>query len=457
MTTPIVPGDPAGLYIDVPAKIQSVDQGHITVPIRLTIRGQVQGINSLATNLPTGIDPTNGLDGHSDFDLRSIVLKLRDNPAAPQPLLTNPSQCGTSAFAATFTGSAAPTPTTVSKSVPFAATGCGALQFAPQLGIAITDLNGKPPASPLDSTSNVMRLTAHLAANPGDAGIKAIDLLFPKPVTINVSKLPAPCTPEQYAAGGAESCPPSSNIGTVSATSPLLREPLKGSVYILKQTSLPKLVVALRGAINTDIIGRNEFVNNSQIHTVFDTTPDVPLSTFDMDISNLITARDEVCETDASQWNVTGTLSAYNGAAAAVVNPLAFTCKAGGSATFKNKGKKSTATLFIKAPGGSQLKSVAIKFPSGLKLIKKGLKKKVGVRAATNTGSLKSLKTKCFKYKGTNKINVDFCKSSKYRVYFKFAAGSLDASKKLTKKKAKFSITTVDALKRKTTYTIQAK
>lgn len=457
MTTELVDGDPAGLSIDVPAVIQSVDQGHITVPIRLTVRGQVEGINSTATNLPVGITPTNGFDGPTNFDLRSVTLKLRDNPAASQPLLTNPSQCGASAFAASFTGSDLPTPTTVSKSVAFQATNCGALAFAPQLGINITDLNGNPPQSPLDTTSNVMRVTAHLAANPNDAGIKTIDLLFPKPVTINLSKLPTPCTAEQYAAGGIGACPASANIGSVSANSPLLREPLKGNVYIVKAAgrTIPNLVVALRGKINTDIIGRNEFVNNSQIHTTFDTTPDVPLNSFDLDISNLITARDEVCETNQTQWNVTGTMLAYNGSASAVVNPLNFNCKAVGSARFKNKGKKSTLTLSVKAPGGSKLKSVSVKFPKGLKLTKKGLKKKASFKGGTNTGGSFKLKAKCFKYSGTNKYSVNFCKKPAYLITTKFAAGSIEATKKV--KKPKFTIQTVDALGRKTSYTIQAK
>ncbi len=454
MTDPIQLGDPAGLYIDVPAKLQDVDQGHITVPVRLTIRGQVQGINSTATDLPTGITPNNGIDGPTEFDLRSIVLKLRNNPSASQPLLTNPSQCGASAFAATFGGADA---TTVSKSVPFAAENCGALAFGPQLGINITDLAGNAPKSPLDTKSNVMRLMAHLAANPNDAGIRAIDLLFPKPVTINVSKLPAPCQPEQYAAGGAEACPPSSNIGNVSATSPLLRGPLVGHVFILKQPGqvLPKLLVALRGAISTDIIGRNEFVNNTQIHTVFDSTPDVPLSTFDIDISNLITSRDEVCQTDKQQWNVTGTMFGYNGSAASVLTPLSFDCAAVGSAKFKNRRKKSTATIYVKAPGGSKLRSVSIRLPKGLKLIKSGLKKRVTVRASSTTGDYKKLKRKCFKFKRSNRIDVSFCKKKMYRLKISFRSRSLSASRKL--KKPKFKVTAVDALKRKTRYTLQAK
>lgn len=450
LTDPIQAGDPAGLFITVPAKLQDVDMGNISVPVRLTVRGNVKGLDSFATDLPNSVGPT-ALDAVTEFDLKRISLKLENNPAAPQPLLTNPSQCGPSAFTAKLDGDATGT---ISHTVPFQATGCGNLGFGPQLSISLVDgTTGQAPGPSTPSKPVSANLSAKLTSNPGDAGLKDVSILFPKPVTINVLQLPLSCRIAAYNAGGAEACDPSSVIGSVEATSPLLRQPLTGKVYLLQpgdsSTTLPRILMALRGPINTDIIGVNRFENSIQVRSVFTDLPDVPLSSFTMNVSKLISTRNEACATPQNEWSAFGTLGAHNGSSAGVVNPLSFTCAASGTAKFKNRGKKTTLTLKINPPSGTTLKSVSVKFPRGLKTIKKGLKKK-----ASYKGGSRKLQAKCAKA-SANRLTANFCKKKVASYTATFKAGSLTATKKV--KKPKFTVTTVDSMNRKSTFTVQAK
>jgi hypothetical protein len=416
----------------------------------------VKGIDSIATNLPTGIDPTNGIDGHSDFDLRSITLKLRDNPAAPQKLLTNPSQCDASAFSASFTGTDA---THVTKTEPFQATNCGALGFSPRLSMSLIDSKtGKAPA-PYSNVNQVKgTFDASLTANPDEAGIKNAKVVLPLPVTVNVPELPASCTVAQYTGGGAAACPQSSIVGSVEATSPLLYKPLKGNVYLVKSTdpavTLPRLLIALRGDINTDIFGNMKFLLHNGIPQIIETTfpelPDAPISTFKLHVENVITTRPEACSyTDAERFAQTS-YGAFNGSATSGTQSIPITCTGSGEAKFKNKGKKSTLALSLRAPAGTKFKTAVVKLPKGLKYVKKGFKKRFSLKAGT-----KKLKASCVKVNSSSKLTAGFCKKYDTNVTFKFAAGTLTATKKV--KKPKLTIEAVDSAGRKYSFIVQSR
>ena len=456
MTEPLQVGDPAGLYIDVPAVIQSIDMGHVLVPIRLTVRDQVKGIDSLATNVPSGITPSdwgNTFDQPSEFDLRSITLHLKDNAAASQPLLTNPSSCNPSAFSATFTGANA---TQVKKSQGYQATNCGALSFSPSFNMSIVDAeSGKAPAE--SSAQHVVsgNLTADLAMDPNGAAIKDVSLLLPKPVTVNVALLPAPCTVAQYSSGGAEACPASTIVGRVTAYSPLLRAPLEGNVYLVKSTdpsiSLPRLLLALRGSINTDIFGNMRFENVSQIRTTFPAIPDAPLSYMHMTVNKVVSTRNEACSYADDERFAQTSFGGQNGAAAASTSVIPITCTGDGDAHLKKNGSKSRLWITARSPDGTKIKSIYVKFPKGAKLVEKKLRKGITFKAGNKT-----LNHKCWKVrsKGTRLISNSLCKKYNQYVSIKINNGALRLMRKLSKR-PKFTITIRDTEKRKYTYTVR--
>ncbi|MBI2690789.1 MAG: hypothetical protein HYX29_02405 [Solirubrobacterales bacterium] len=454
LTKPRVIGDPAGLIIDVTPKLQDVTFEPIRVPARLAVRGRsAQGIDSIVIDVPNTATSTEA--EVSEFDMRSISIHLENNGLAPQPLLTNPSSCDAKAFKATFTGY---DDTVGSYDVPFAATGCGALGFAPALGITQVERSTGGNPGPSDNTRRaVIDLTANLTADPNGAGIKSVNLTLPRPISIDVQRLPFPCLDEQAAA---KACPASAAIGTVTATTPLLDKPISGLVYVLKSaTSLPRLLIALRGDIDVDLIATNSFLNATtkpQIITQMDTLPDVPLSSFSMKINGFLTTRIDACDTGPQDWNITGALAAHNGSASAVNIPLGFNCP---NATLpiynyslKGKGSKTSLLVDLTAQGSKQVKKTTLKLPKGLSFNKKGFTKKKLAKLVTVRGDGKKLKAKCFKLKSSTTFEINFCKKSVTTASVQFKSGTLNMKKKIKKPKFKVTVTDSDNKKKSAKY-----
>ncbi|MBJ7458189.1 MAG: hypothetical protein JHD02_03275 [Thermoleophilaceae bacterium] len=436
-------GDPAGLTILVKPKLQDVTFNPIKLNARLMVRGEGEGVNTATLDIPNTATTT--LNEVSSFDLRTMVLKLKNNNAAPKPLLTNPSSCGTKTFPVTMTGRNA----TVATEAPTAVfTGCESLSFQPNLGISQVERSTGGPPGPSDNiTRATIDMTASMTADPNGAGIKSVALTMPEPVTIDVQRIPPPC---QQAQADAKACPASSAVGTVSAVSPLLPEPLTGTVYILKSaTSLPRLLIALRGRINVDLIANNSYTGPkfNKILAELTMLPDVPLSSFNMNINGFLTTRADSCDTGPEDWFATSVMSAHNGSASTTSIPLSFKCPNATNSIYesswKPKGAKSTLKLDVSPQGSRQLKKVTVKLPKGVKFVKSAFSKKnVGKRVSVVADG-KKLKAKCFKLKNSTTFEIGFCKQLVGQVTISFKSGSITTGSK--SKKLKLKVKTVDS------------
>ena len=94
----------AFLGIKVHAKVGGVDMGFVRVRGSAAIRGNAVGMDTLFENLPNSITQTSGPNTRTvDFHLEKMTVDLKSDLDGPnEPLLTNPSKCGTpSDFAAT--------------------------------------------------------------------------------------------------------------------------------------------------------------------------------------------------------------------------------------------------------------------------------------------------------------------------------------------------------------------
>lgn len=442
-------GEPAGLSIKVPAVIQDIDLGDIIVAGRLQVRGQADGIDSLVVDIPRSIVPNNPYgDTETFFDMRQIKLKLRTGSGASQPLLTNPSSCNGSAFIANFIGYDT---TQTADSNAFAATGCEALGFGPSLALSVVDsTSGQPPVAGKNGKSISANLKATLTSNPGDAAIDDVSILLPRPMTINLLEIPIACTVPEYN-NGAGQCPESSKVGSVSAISPLLPEALTGSVYLLRQSdpsrAVPRLLIALRGRLNIDIIADNRFENSTQIRTILTDLPDVPLSSFTLQVDRVISTRPEACEIPADEWDALGEMTATNAKSAPVRQTIALGCKPTYTYRYKKRTKKTT--MSVEAIGGPvKMKKLTVKLPRGVVTIKKGLKKQLIVNADG-----KRVKSRCYKVSKTT-FTSTLCGKPASVVTVSFRRGSLSASKKApaSKKLKKLSISGVDTARKKITF-----
>jgi hypothetical protein len=205
--------------------------------------------------------------------LRELSLTI-DRPG----FLINPTGCEDRTFDAALTSLPGASANTTA---PYRATGCDKLAFKPKLTVTGKQKgpirNGQAPA-----------LSLRIDTSPTGSGLKAVSVTFPKSLQARVKRLEAVCSKSQLAA---EKCPAATQIGTASARTPLLAEPLSGPVYIaqagvsqpdLPGLELPSAVVFLRAkGVDLRIDGRLRLLpRGSVLQGTFDGLPDVPLSRF---------------------------------------------------------------------------------------------------------------------------------------------------------------------------------
>ncbi len=116
------------------------------------------------------------------------------------------------------------------------------------------------------------------------ANIAKAQVVLPKTMFIDQSHVNGPCTRVQFAANA---CPAKSILGTVTAYSPLLENPLTGPVYFRSnggERQLPDLVADLNGQIHVTLVGWIDSVKvgkeSSRVRTRFQNVPDAPVSKF---------------------------------------------------------------------------------------------------------------------------------------------------------------------------------
>lgn len=443
MTKKLQPTDVAGLSIKVDAVIQEIDLGSIIVPARLTLRGNAQGVDSMVVDIPESIVPSNPFgDTETFFNIRKMTLKLRTGAGAAQPLLTNASACGTSNFSAEFTGNGSPSPSTTGPVlVPYTVTGCDSLGFAPALSATmVRSADGQL----VNSTEfQPINFTANLSASPDQAGIKDASVLLPKPITIDILKLPIGlCEEAQYLT---DTCSPTTIIGNATATSPLLPagEVLSGNIYLLKAVPprvIPRLFIRLKGldgGIAINVVAVNSFENGTQIRADFTNLPDAPLNSFQMNVNNFLLSQKSPCQ-DAATFGsaITGTLTGHNGKTSPVNAGLQLKCKGIYGTSKYKKGKNPTHSMSLEARYGQPgFKSAKLQYGKLLTINKKRIKRALVIKA-----NGKKLAAKCFRIKRKNILDLNLCKKTYTKLEISFKKGALVGGKKLKKPTVKLTL-----------------
>lgn len=126
------------------------------------------------------------------------------------------------------------------------------------------------------------------------ANIASASVALPHSEFLDQAHIRTVCTRVQFAQNA---CPAGSVYGTAVAKTPLLDEPLSGNVYLRSSDHpLPDLVMALRGKIDVNVVGRIDSVKGG-IRNTFDLIPDAPVETFTLDLQGgkkglLVNSRD---------------------------------------------------------------------------------------------------------------------------------------------------------------------
>lgn len=255
LTKPKEPGDPAGLSVAVPAQLGPVDAGIVIVGVRLQIRPD--------GGLHVTSDPIPSLVEGIPLAIRRLTVNVTRNG-----FMRNPTSCGEKSALGHFDSLGAEH-AEIGSTLSFS--GCDRLAFAPKIKAFIgakhrTRTGAHPP------------FTTVITARGEDATIRSAHVRLPKGVASNTRSLDAACAPEQFAIG---KCSERSRIANAVAHSPLLRDPVTGPVFLVKQPrGLPRIVVQFRAPIAFQLEGAVNIGKGGGIGTTFPVVPDLPITRF---------------------------------------------------------------------------------------------------------------------------------------------------------------------------------
>ncbi len=274
-------GAPLSLAVVTPAVAGPFDLGTAVVRVALFVDPETAQIRAVA-------DPIPHVFGGALLGIRTVDLKM-DRP----DFTLNPTSCEPFATTGVLKGGGADPSNPAAFSAfpvnaPFQATGCDALGFRPKLftkligGRKSMRRNGHPA------------FRATLVARAGDANIKRAALTLPHSQFLDQSHIGTICTRVQLAASV---CPARSIYGYARAQTPLLDDDVQGPVYLIASDhELPDLLADLHGQVNVRLRGVISSAKE-RLKTVFFPVPDVPVSTFTINMKGgkkglLVNSRD---------------------------------------------------------------------------------------------------------------------------------------------------------------------
>jgi hypothetical protein len=288
-------GAPLSVVVIAPAVAGPYDLGNVVSRTALNIDRTTAKLTATSDLLP---DILKGIPLH----LRSIKVNVdRSN------FIVNPTSCEKMSLLGQMTGSGGDTVSTAddvfrNTAEPFKAENCSALNFAPKFSARL-----KGGTKRGDHPSFTAEL--NYPASTSNANIGYAQVSLPHSEFLDQAHIRTVCTRVQFAA---KQCPEGSIYGEAEAVTPLLDQPLKGTVYLRSsEHKLPDLVIALKGPpsqpIEVDLDGRIDSVHGG-IRNTFEFVPDAPVSHFTLRVKGgnkgiLVNSRD-LCKGKPARMSV---------------------------------------------------------------------------------------------------------------------------------------------------------
>jgi hypothetical protein len=283
-------GAPFGLSIVVPAVAGPFDLGDVVVRATVNVDRSTAQLHVVSDPLPT--------------ILQGIPLDVRDVRVAVNRshFVVNPTSCAEKHVLATVTSTEGARADVSSR---FQVGDCAALPLAPKLAIALTGkgqtTDDKHPA-----------VVASLTQPAGQANLKKVTVSLPLSLALDPDNANGLC---EFADGSKDdpTCPKASIVGSATAKTPILDQPLTGPVYFVKNIrkdpksgreirTLPKLVIPLTGenGVRLNVTGTSSVVGGRLV-TTFDNLPDAPVSSFTLNIAGgkhgiLVVSGTDICK-----------------------------------------------------------------------------------------------------------------------------------------------------------------
>jgi hypothetical protein len=131
------------------------------------------------------------------------------------------------------------------------------------------------------SRANGASLEVKIGQGGGEANIRSVTTSLPKALPSRLTTLQKACLEATFAANPL-SCPAGSNVGTATAVTPVLRNPMTGLAYLVSHggAAFPDLDLVLEGNGVRVILVGNTDIKRGITTTTFASSPDVPVSSF---------------------------------------------------------------------------------------------------------------------------------------------------------------------------------
>ncbi len=246
-------GAPYSLVVRTPAQAGPFDLGTVVTRAAIAIDPQTAQATVSSDPLPQFLEgvPISYRTIHVDVNRPEFTL--------------NPTGCDEEQVTSKVTSD---TGAIANPSAGFQATSCRDLGFKPKLFMRLFGKSNRG-AHP--------RFRAVLKPRRKDSNTAWAQVALPHSEFLDQGHIRTICTRVQFAA---DSCPTGAIYGHAVASSPLLDRPLEGPVYLRSSShELPDLVVALKGQVDFNLVGRIDSIRGG-IRTTFASAPDAPVSKF---------------------------------------------------------------------------------------------------------------------------------------------------------------------------------
>jgi hypothetical protein len=201
------------------------------------------------------------------LDVRTVNVTINR-----QGFMFNPTNCTPTAVTAAIEST---TGTAVGVSSPFDVANCASLGFKPSFTVSTQAKTSKKQGASLDVKVGYPK--------GAQANIRSVAVTLPKQLPSRLTTIQQAC-PEAVFAANPASCPAGSNIGTATASTPVLAGPVTGPAYLVSHggAAFPDVVLVLQGeGVTLDLVGSIDIKKNITSST-FASVPDAPISSFEL-------------------------------------------------------------------------------------------------------------------------------------------------------------------------------
>jgi hypothetical protein len=330
-------------------------------------------------------------------------------------------------------------------------TGCDKLPFNPGFTMSVgakgSNEFGSHPA-----------LSVTVTQQPGEAGIFGNTVTLPPELTPNTGAFSSICSAAQLAANA---CPAGSQVGTTTATSAFVANPLSGPVYLVQQAGsvLPALVADLKGRVAVRITIGTSIVGGRQIKSTVTNVPDLPIGSFTLKLNGgskgVLTAKSDLCYSSDSHTGFRSlrtpiTFSGQNGANVSSSPRIEIEgCGPSVAASLRRaaRSRPRFSAVVNRHPDEENIKRAELELPKTLSLVRQKVKRGLSGEASAKLGR------ESFQVVGRRKLVVtNLPRAGVKSLVIRLSRGAVKAKRKLrrrvrrgSKPKLRFKLTTVDA------------